>query len=96
MPLVLRLVPREELKPYNVVLGRWPAQPAKFRRAPAEGSAGNGCGVVQGFPRLDFDPWLRRGGAGGVVRRRRPLPAVVRSALARWRLGGKRERVDGL
>jgi hypothetical protein len=35
------------------------------------------------------------GGAGGLVRQQRPLPATVRSAQARWRLGGKRERVSG-
>jgi hypothetical protein len=41
-----------------VVLGRRPARVVKFRRAPAAALAGDGRGVVQGCPRLDFDPWL--------------------------------------
>jgi hypothetical protein len=40
--------------------GRWPARAAQFRRAPKVGSTGDGRGVAQGFPRLDFDLWLGR------------------------------------
>jgi hypothetical protein len=60
------------------------------------GRLGTGVGLSRGsLGSISTRGW-GGGGAGGVVRRRRPLPAAVRSAPARWRLGGKRERVGGL
>jgi predicted TIM-barrel fold metal-dependent hydrolase len=43
-----RKIPNLAISP----LGRWPARAVRFQRAPAAGSAGNGRGVVQGFPRF--------------------------------------------
>jgi hypothetical protein len=63
--------------------GRRPTRVVKFPRAPAAGSAGDGRGVVQGCPRLDFDLGWGSGSTGELPRRHRAAAATVVRAPAR-------------
>jgi hypothetical protein len=70
--------------------------PTKFRRTGSRDRSGAGGGWSAGsLGSISTGGW-GGSGAGGVVRRRRPLSAAVRPAPARWQLGGKRERVSEL
>jgi hypothetical protein len=66
--------------------------PAKFRRTGGQDRPGAGGGRLEGsLGSIPIGVW-GGGGAGGVARRRRPLPAVVRPAPARSRPGQRNER----
>jgi hypothetical protein len=58
--LSLQISPRKELRSCNVVLGAVAGAGGAIPASSGAGSAGNECGVVHEFPRLDFDPWLGR------------------------------------